>query len=308
MDTNKVEALASGPKESPRRPPLGEFLPPIVIPPLSSVHKFTIIFLHGRGSNAKKFHAPLLSMPAPDGATFQEALANTKFVFPTAPLMRATKYRRTIIHQWYDGTGDWEPEARGEMRPSVEYIHELLRKEIRLVGGNARRVVLAGISQGCAMSLTSLLLWEGDPLGAVVVMCGFMPLNASLMSTLEEGESQGEEDDIMFETEMEDDIFESDSAADDETPLHRAIEELREEAELPSPTKKSTFPFLSTPIFIGHGVKDDNVEYKHGKLAAELLQKMGATVDFHTYPELGHWYSPEMLGNIVTFLSSKVGL
>ena len=140
--------------QSTRRTALGAFIPPIVIPPISAPHHFTIIFLHGRGYNAKESHGPLLSTPVTSHTTFQQALPHTRFVFPTAPLMRASKYRRSVIHQWYDGTGDWEPEARGDMRPSVEHIHDLIRAEMALLGGDARRIVLAGFSQGCAMALT----------------------------------------------------------------------------------------------------------------------------------------------------------
>ncbi|KAF7547909.1 hypothetical protein G7Z17_g7408 [Cylindrodendrum hubeiense] len=303
---------ASEPSLQPsRRPPLGEFPPTIVIPPLSPTHNLTVVFLHGRGSNARKFHGPLLSSHIPNTElTFREALPHARFVFPTAPLMRASKYRRSIIHQWYEGTGDWEPESRGEMRPSVEHIRGILRDEIELLGGDAGRVVLAGISQGCAMALTSLLLWEGDPLGAVVVMCGFMPLASSLMSILEdEVHPDSEDEGIVFEPEPEDDPFERDPSEDSKTPLQLTIDELRDEAEVvPICSTTESFPFLTTPVFMGHGTEDEKVAYQHGQHAAKLLEQMGISVDFHTYPELGHWYCPEMLGDILEFLDGKLDL
>ena len=288
----------------------GEFPSPIIHPPTATPHKLTIIFLHGRGSSANKFHGPLLASPVAGHGTFRDALCHARFVFPTAALMRATKYRRCVIRQWYDGTGDWEPEARGNMHASVEYIHGLVRAEMDLVGGDARRIVLAGISQGCAMSLVSMLLWEGDALGAVVGMCGFMPLNSHLVDILD-GDGQGgssEEADIVFEAEAEyDDVFEStDPANDGRIPLQRAIDELREEVELPVSSSPCTFPFLSTPVFLGHGTEDDSVEYEHGRSAAALLEKMGVDVDFRTYHGLGHWYSPEMLESLVSFMDRKL--
>lgn len=289
---------------------LGEFPAPIVIPPTAVPHKLTVIFLHGRGSNANKFHGPLLATQVAAHGTFREALPHARFVFPTAPLMRATKYRRCAIHQWYDGTGDWEPEARGNMRASVEYVHGLVRVEMDLVGGDARRIVLAGISQGCAMSLVSMLLWEGDALGAVVGMCGFMPLSSYLMEILG-GDSQmdtGEEAGIVFEAEAEcDDVFEiADTDDDTRSPLQKAIDELREEVELPGAPSPCTFPFHSTPVFLGHGTEDDKAEYEHGSQAAALLEMMDVEVDFRTYQGLGHWYSPEMLEHIVSFMATKL--
>lgn len=297
------------PNSDSQRPPLEKFILPIIIEPLSSIHQLTVVFLHGRGSNARKFHGPLLASPAPTTLSFREALPHARFVFPTAPLMRAAKYRRCVIHQWYEGTGDWEPESRGEMRPSIEHIHGILRAEIRLLGGDARRVILAGISQGCATALTSLLLWEGDSLGAVVGMCGFMPLNSSLMSILdEEGRPDHANGGTILGTEEEEDIFERDLEESFKTPLQRCIDELYEEAEISTSESKRPFSFLSTPVFMGHGMRDENVEYEHGKKAAMLLGKMGLLVDLHTYPELGHWYSPEMLGHIVSFLEKRTDI
>ncbi|KAK5987745.1 Acyl-protein thioesterase 2-like protein [Cladobotryum mycophilum] len=292
-------------KGSTKRPPLGEFLPPIVSLPSSSLHTSTIIFLHGRGSNAKKFAEPLLSTPVTGHLTFRDALPHTKFIFPTAPLMRATKYRRSIIHQWYDGTGDWEPEVRGNMRQSVEYIHGILQREIQLLR-NSKSVVLAGISQGCAMSLTSMLLWNGSPLGAVIGICGFMPLNDHLTEILDgrHYNETGEDDDIVFGSESESDGDVGKDKNNTPTPLQMAVAELREEVELPH-TLQLPLSFLSTPIFIGHGTEDSNVEYYHGQRAAELLAKMGLPVELHTYDGLGHWYSQEMLGHILVFLSDK---
>lgn len=228
--------------------------------------------------------------------------------------MRAAKYRRSVIHQWYEGTGDWEPESRGEMRPSIEHIHKILHAEIRLLGGDARRVVLAGISQGCATALMSLLLWDGDALGAVVGMCGFMPLNSTLMAILDEEDSHDHENDgIVFDAEAEEEhedenTFERGSEKSTKTPLQRCIEELYEEAEMLPSKSRGSFSFLSTPIFMGHGKRDENVEYRHGKSADVLLERMGLSVDFHTYPELDHWYSPEMLGHIICFLNEKIGI
>ncbi|RSL61125.1 hypothetical protein CEP54_006357 [Fusarium duplospermum] len=275
----------------------GQFPPPIILPPLS-FHNLTVIILHGRGFNAQKFHGPLLSSISTEpSTTLRESLSHARLVFPTAPLARATKYRRSLIHQWYEGTGDWEPEARGEMRPSVEHIHGILRDEIKRLGGDAQRVVLMGFSQGGAMTLVSSLLWDGDPLGAVVVMSGFMPLADAMMDILNDANSEGSADDL----------FERDPEGEETTPLQRAISELRQEAEL-DPASPTSYPFLSTPVFMGHGKKDQDVEYQHGRRAAELLERMGVSVEFNTYPDLAHWYNSDMLRDIVEFLDKNLGL
>ncbi|KAG8667607.1 hypothetical protein FPOAC2_12781 [Fusarium poae] len=272
----------------------GDFPPPITIPPLSLPHKLTIIILHGRGFNAEKFHSPLLTSPSTNPQiSFKESLPHARFVFPTAPLARATKYRRSLIHQWYEGTGDWEPEARGDMRPSVEHIHEILRDEIGILGGDAGKVVLVGFSQGGAMALVSWLLWQGQSLGAVVIMSGFMPL----AETLAKEESEHLSDDGLFER---------DDAEENKTPLQRAIDELRQEAELDPEPPADSFPFLKTPVFMGHGQKDKDVEICHGQKAAMCLERMGIDVELKIYSEMEHWYCPEELGDITQFICQRL--
>ncbi|KAI9151934.1 Acyl-protein thioesterase 1 [Paramyrothecium foliicola] len=299
---------------SSKRITLGDFPPPTVRPPLEEPHKTTVIFLHGRGSSADKFCDPILSTQTQEHGTFQKCFPNTKFVFPTAPLMRATKYRRSIMHQWYDGSGDWEPEARGNMRETVEFIHALLREEIRLLDGDASKIVLAGISQGCSMTLTCLLLWGGDPLGATVGMCGFMPITAPLLQLLNDGGNRGEmamEDDVVFETDAADGAAtgnETVSGGSKASPAQDVVNALWEEAELPGTAPPSSFPFRSTPVFLGHGQQDEEVDYRHTCEAVSLLAKLDIAVEFHLYPDLGHWYSAEMLSNIVTFLKKHTDL
>ncbi|KAM5350520.1 hypothetical protein ACJ41O_007025 [Fusarium nematophilum] len=294
------------PSSTPRLKP-GQFPPPIILVPLSPPHNLTVIILHGRGFNAQKFHPSLLSSPCPPSpSTFHGALSHARIVLPTAPLSRAAKYRRSLIHQWYEGTGDWEPSSRGDMRPSVERLHGILRDEVERLGGDAGRVVLMGFSQGAAMALVSWLLWEGRALGGVVVMSGFVPLAESMMGLLEE---EDDEEDLFEGEEDEEDVFERDGEEREErTPLQRAIDELREEAEVEAGQPDAELSFLPTPVFMGHGLKDEDVEYRHGVRASELLERMGVEVEFNTYPDLAHWYSPEMLGDIVKFLDRLVGL
>ncbi|KAI1041252.1 hypothetical protein LB505_002515 [Fusarium chuoi] len=275
-------------RNSPRLRP-GGFPPLVTISPLISPHKLTIIVLHGRGFNAQKFHSPLLASPSPEPSiSFRQSLPHARFVFPT-------KYRRSLIHQWYEGTGDWEPEARGNMRPSIEYIHKLLKDEIERLRENAGKVVLIGFSQGGAMALMSWLLWEGQSLGAVVIMSGFMPLAETLMADETDDDAS------------EDGLFERESEEEAKTPLQRAIDELREEAEL-DPAPPTSCSFLKTPVFVGHGKKDEDVEYCHGLSAAKCLERMGAKVELKTYPVMEHWYCREELGHITQFINQQLGI
>ncbi|KAG6040269.1 hypothetical protein E4U41_001106 [Claviceps citrina] len=290
----------------PSRTPAGQFPPPIVIPPLQQPHQHTIIFLHGRGSNAHKFHRPLLDTTILDAdgirRTFQDALPTARFVFPTAPMSRAAKYARMRIHQWFDGAGDWDPgAARGGMRPSMEYVRRLVQSEIRAVGGDSRRVVLAGLSQGCATALMSVLLWVGEPLGAVVGLCGFIPICAHLVAVFDGDYDEAEEEEEGGDQGCDGDVFEREDGWSPRSPVQRVLDELREETELEDVAEPSHLGFSSTPVFLGHGTLDPRVGVSQALLAHELLQKMGMG-ELRTYEGLGHWYSSEMLCHVVSFL------
>ncbi|KAG5990381.1 hypothetical protein E4U54_004122 [Claviceps lovelessii] len=298
----------------PSRTPKGEFPPPVIIPPLQQPHQHTIIFLHGRGSNAAKFHGPLLQTLLDDHQkTLRDAFPTARFVFPTAPMSRATKYARMLIHQWFDGSGEWErAAARGGMRPTMEYMGRLVRREIQILGGNARGVVLAGLSQGCATALMSVLLrvWGAEPLGAVVGLCGYMPICSHLLAVFDGAFEQGHaaEDGCAVRDEGEEDVFErgEDENLTPRSPAQRVLDALLDETELlgdvDEPLCCGRESDASTPVFLGHGTLDAQVPVSQAFLAAGLLRKMGMAVELHKYEGLGHWYGREMLCHVVSFL------
>lgn len=144
----------------------------------------TFILLHGRGSTAQKFAEPLLShIVAPheesdhstDRLPFRSCFPNAKMIFPTAALRRATIYRRSLTHQWFDNWSLDQSEYQEELQlnglmESTTFVHNMLQKEIDIIG--SRNVLIIGLSQGCATALVSLLTWEGAPFAAVIGMCG----------------------------------------------------------------------------------------------------------------------------------------
>lgn len=56
-------------------------------------------------------------------------------------------------------------------------------------------MVLGGLSQGCAAALVADLMWRGEALGAVVGLCGWLPLAGRLMEVMEERSGDGDSDD-----------------------------------------------------------------------------------------------------------------
>ncbi|KAK4237905.1 alpha/beta-hydrolase [Achaetomium macrosporum] len=304
---------------------------PLIIPPRALPHKQTFILLHGRGSWAEKFgphnhpqgQTPGPPPPPPTTTTVQTlaaAFPHARFVFPTAARRRATTYRRAYAHQWFDNwkldppATDREELQMPGLRETTAYLHGLLRAEIDAVPGGAANVVLGGLSQGCAAALVALLLWEGPPLATAFGMCGWLPFAARLVEEAVAGggrgdaKGKGDDDDV----EEEDDLFETgedESAGEDGTeqdPTVTAIRWLRDELELFGEDvhgRRMGSVFQQTPVFLGHGVEDDRVSAILGRNAAACLETLGVrTFHFNEYEGLAHWYSGEMLRDIVKFL------
>lgn len=315
---------------------------PLVFEPLKLPHKQTFILLHGRGSWAEKFGPELLRTPiqssqpglpnsstheTPVGepvepsqtrkpvVTLQTAFPHARFVFPTAARRRATIYKRSLTHQWFDNWKLDPPATEREelqiagLRETTLFLHQLLRKEIAIVPGGAKNVVLGGLSQGCAASLVALLLWEGENLGAVVGMCGHLPFAETLMTeVLDDENAHDDNEELGF------DPFEADACGDEvdhataDTPVHRAMAWLREQLGLPaSQLSSEKLPVQNVPIFMGHGVQDGKVSIELGRRAVECLGKLGAGVCWKEYDDLGHWYSREMLKDMLHFLVETLG-
>ncbi len=326
------ETISQGPRKraSTRYPEV------LIKAPQSGSHQQTFIFLHGRGSNATIFGPELLASPIPEFGNLPLAFPDAKFIFPTASRRRAKIYKRMRIHQWFDNWSleapeKWQEFQNDGLRETSKFIHRLLRKEIEAVG--ARNVVLGGMSQGCAASLVALLLWEGEALAAGVGMCGWLPYQKAMADLIrEEGSGSIGEDE---NGNRDDDIFERDDDEDDKEIFNQgkskeyktddaganlaatttvtdtslvtaAVDFLRDEigfsraniaAPLPAKLKMQ-----DTPVFLGHGTKDEKVPISLGRSAASCLEAMHVVVRWEEYDGLGHWYSGEMLRDMVKFL------
>jgi lysophospholipase-2 len=152
------------------------FPSPHVIPPLA-LHTYTIILLHGRGSNGPEFAEELLQSCTSKGLSLPEELPGWKWVFPTSQTRFSTIFQEDIS-EWFDIYSLTDPALREELQTeglqqSVAFIRQLIDEEVSAVGGDALRVVLGGISQGCATAVRAL--FSSRKLGAFVGFCGWMP-------------------------------------------------------------------------------------------------------------------------------------
>lgn len=200
---------------------------------------------------------------------------------------------------------------RDGLRRSCAYVHGVLRRESEAVG--EENVVLWGLSQGCATSLISLLAWDGKPVAAVVGMCGYLPFANHVIDIM----AGGGPDDLVFARDSDDDdalhrsdheqgsshIFDIDGPVVlDDLPT-QAVTFLRDEIDM---EHRQGMIFQKVPVFLGHGVEDQKVSIGFGREAKTCLDLVGVAVQMVEYEGLGHWYSPEMLGDIFDFLREKL--
>ena len=132
----------------------------------------SLIVLHGLGADGHDFVpiAQELDLSAVGGA---------RFVFPHAPMRPVTMNGGHVMRAWYDIAGT--PQARTEdepgLRESQAAIEALIAREVAR-GMPARRIVLMGFSQGCAMTLLTGLR-HAERLAGLVGLSGYLPLAAS---------------------------------------------------------------------------------------------------------------------------------
>ena len=278
---------------------------PYVVEP-SSLHTQTFLLLHGLGSNGEKFGKELLETGITSGGkSLLQEYPGAKFIFPTSKRRRSSAFGRAMLTQWFDIASLDDPSLRSHtqiqgLEESYKEIMEILNEEIQIIG--SKNIVFGGLSQGCAMSLICLLTL-GFSLGAFVGMSGWLPFQHEFEDIMQGGnERDGEDDDNPFgsDDESEDDH----NTRDPVTNVIRCAQELvsLEDVENASIDKSS----IGTPIFIGHGDKDEKIKPALGKNICDVLQKIGFAVSWKSYNE-GHWYKiPEEIDDIVEFLKEII--
>ena len=128
-----------------------------------------VIWLHGLGADGHDFEpiVPELDLP--------NALA-VRFVFPHAPLQPVTINGGAVMRAWYDvyGIDGARREDETGVRASQAHVEALIARE-RDRGVPASRVVLAGFSQGGAITLHTGLR-QSRPLAGLIALSCYLPL------------------------------------------------------------------------------------------------------------------------------------
>jgi len=131
-----------------------------------------VIWLHGLGADAHDFEpvVPELGLPA---------AKPVRFVFPNAPQRPVTINMGMRMRAWYDilqmGGG---PEDEAGIRESQGLLEKLVANQSQR-GIPARKIVLAGFSQGGAIALQTALR-HAERLAGVMALSTYLPLQSKL--------------------------------------------------------------------------------------------------------------------------------
>jgi predicted esterase len=245
------------------------------IPP-SAPHTHTVVFLHGRGDTAQNFALSLHHSRDSRNRSLPEIFPSFRWVFPQSEIRQCTALSGDKMSQWFDiwnvnnFSEHEELQALG-LRESVASIRRALVNEAAVLGGQWDHIVLAGISQGAATSVHTLLnlslSMDGKKpqrLGAFLGFSCRMPFpGRSLVGTR--------------------DVLGLESVPDNDEVVR------------------------NTPVLLEHCVDDPLVLVENGRVLRDTLRGFGAQVEWKEYPKGGHWFnSPAGVDDAVEFLNSHL--
>ena len=129
----------------------------------------SVILLHGLGADGNDFVSIVDELKL-------AAIGPVRFIFPSAPTRPVTINNGYVMRAWYDILGPGRPEDAAGLRESQGLVDTLIAGEVAR-GIPASRIVLAGFSQGCAMTFMTGLRHR-ERLAGLLGMSGYLPLAA----------------------------------------------------------------------------------------------------------------------------------
>ncbi|KAI0104741.1 phospholipase/carboxylesterase family protein [Nemania sp. FL0031] len=246
--------------------------------PAYARHTHTVIFLHGRAteaaSSARELSDEVLGSKDYLGRSLQHIFPSVKWVFPQADEVHIelSDGQQKVERQWFDIQDPRDPDRRRELqipglKHSVSELIALIRGEAANVG--LENVILAGMSQGSTTAIHTLLNYpkseaaeEGNRLCGLIALSGWMSLGGSSVQ-----ETRGF---LGLDTEG--------PPASDEV-------------------------FRNTPVFISHSTDNPVVPFSEGKIMRDTLMAYGMQVEWREYYNDRHGIAaPQGVHDIVAFL------
>lgn len=248
-------------------------------------HSHTVIFLHGRDSIATEFSEEFFESQASDGRTLLTVFPTIKWVFPTSKTRTSARFNADMS-QWFDIWSVEDPSEREDIqvdgiRESIAEILDLICNEASLI--TSERIILGGISQGCAVAI--LALFRGRiKLGGFLGLCSWLPFQSQIITLAA----------LTEKNQVPDILSILNSCGNNSKPL----------ADL---SDISDLGVLTTPVFLSHSYDDDVVPFMNGRKLYETLAECGFSVVWKAYKDGGHWINePQGIDDIVEFLHHTV--
>jgi phospholipase/carboxylesterase len=132
-----------------------------------------VIWMHGLGADGSDF-VPIVRELNLAGCP------GIRFIFPNADSIPVTINGGYVMPAWYDilGMDLVRKEDEAGLRKSQQQIEALIQREIDR-GISADKIILAGFSQGCAMTLQTGLRFS-HKLAGLMCLSGYLPLQGSV--------------------------------------------------------------------------------------------------------------------------------
>jgi len=132
----------------------------------------SIIWMHGLGADGNDFVPIVKELDLSAGP-------GIRFVFPHAPMLPVTINGGRMMPAWFDiwSTEFGRDDDEKTLRDSQAEINALIERE-KERGISTENILLAGFSQGCAMTLQTGLR-HPEKLGGLICLSGYLPLEDS---------------------------------------------------------------------------------------------------------------------------------
>ncbi|KAI0332801.1 alpha/beta-hydrolase [Cubamyces sp. BRFM 1775] len=242
--------------------------------PPSEPHTHTVVFLHGRGDNARNFAKSLVYWRDSHNRSLFQAFPSFRWVFPQAP----TRQCASLPDKWPQWFDVWnvqdfadreELQAEG-LREVVPQIRRLLANEASLLGERWDRVMLAGISMGGATA-AHVLFHLDIPATGGGRLAAFLGVSCRCPF------------------------------------LGRSLPEMRKAIGLEDGVPDHANVLRNTPVLLEHCADDPLVRLQNGYGMRDTLREFGAEVEWKEYPSGGHWFNtPAGMDDAVEFINRRV--
>ncbi|KAG0646939.1 Acyl-thioesterase 1 [Hyphodiscus hymeniophilus] len=253
-------------------------------------HTHTVIFLHGRDSEATQFADEFFESQDSADRFLPQTFPSIKWVFPSSGSRKSLRFGEELS-QWFDMWSVEEPSERKEiqldgLRESVAFTLDIVRRESTIVP--PERIILAGISQGCATAIFALLS-GGIRLGGFIGLSSWLPFQDEIKSFSKNLEL--EDCNIPKEIEV---LLEKGLGKSGAENVNQGIG-----------ISRGSDSALTTPVFLSHSQEDPVVPVRNGQGLCEGLKELGMSVIWKEYEDDTHWiFEPQGVDDIVEFISA----